>query len=124
MTPALAWRGASRLHDAIMPRRSYSRAPPRRVRGRPGKAAPRPVPDQTGITNYVDSNNHVISLGGSVRFRLPWNLARNPFRFDVAGQIHLLESRSVVKLDPEGPVGDYTSDGEIFVGGGFLSYAF
>ena len=83
-----------------------------------------PVPDQTGITNYADADKHVISAGGEVRVFLPPQILEHPIQVDLAFQAHVLEKRSVDKEDPEDPVGDYTIDGDIFLGGVFLKYVF
>lgn len=83
-----------------------------------------PVPDQRGITNYADADKHVFSIGGGVSAFLPPKILEKPIHIDFVFQAQILESRSVVKEDPEDPVGDYTIDGEIFLGGIFLKYIF
>lgn len=83
-----------------------------------------PVPDQRGITNYADADKHVISIGGGVKAFLPPTILEKPIHIDFVFQAQILESRSVVKDDPDDPVGDYTIDGEIFLGGIFLKHVF
>lgn len=83
-----------------------------------------PVPDQRGITNYVDADKHVISIGGGVTAFLPPKILERPIHIDFVFQTQILQERSVVKDDPEDPVGDYTIDGEIFLGGIFLKHVF
>jgi long-chain fatty acid transport protein len=85
---------------------------------------PSPVPDQRGITNYADADKHVLSVGGGVHAFLPPKILEKPIHIDVLFQAHILEERSVVKDDPEDPVGDYTISGDIFFGGIFLKYVF
>jgi long-chain fatty acid transport protein len=83
-----------------------------------------PVPDQRGITNYVDADKHVISIGGGVKAFLPPKILERPIHIDFVFQAQILQERSVIKDDPEDPVGDYTIDGEIFLGGIFLTHVF
>ena len=83
-----------------------------------------PVPDQRGITNYADADKHVLSIGGGVSAFLPPKILEKPILIDFVFQTQILENRSVVKDDPEDPVGDYTIDGEIFLGGIFLKHVF
>jgi len=83
-----------------------------------------PVPDQRGITNYADADKHVISIGGGVTAFLPPKILEKPIHIDFVFQAQVLEKRSVVKDDPQDPVGDYTIDGEIFLGGVFLKHVF
>lgn len=85
---------------------------------------PSPVPDQTGITNYVDADKHVVSVGAGVRFRDPWDLMLRPINIDAVFQVHILEHHSVRKEDPDDAVGDYTIGGEIFLGGIYFKYFF
>jgi long-chain fatty acid transport protein len=83
-----------------------------------------PVPDQRGITNYADADKHLISIGGGVKVFFPPEILENPIHIDLVFQTHLLEERPVVKDDPEDPVGDYTIDGEILLGGFFFKHVF
>lgn len=83
-----------------------------------------PVPDQRGITNYVDADKHVISIGGGVKAFLPPKILERPIHIDFVFQAQILQERSVIKDDPEDPAGDYTIDGEIFLGGIFLTHVF
>jgi long-chain fatty acid transport protein len=83
-----------------------------------------PVPDQRGITNYADADKHVLSIGGGVKAFLPPKILEKPIHIDFVFQAQILENRSVVKEDPQDPVGDYTIDGEIFLGGVFLKHVF
>ena len=85
---------------------------------------PSPVPDQRGITNYADSARHVISVGAGVNVFLPSNIMQQPLCIDLVFQMHILEKRSVFKDNPADPVGNYTIDGEAFLGGAFLKYVF
>lgn len=83
-----------------------------------------PVPDQTGITNYADADKHVVSFGCEVKASVPAKIIENPVHVDLVFQTQILEKRDVVKQDPEDSVGNYTIDGEIFLGGLFVKYVF
>ncbi len=83
-----------------------------------------PVPDQTGVTNYADADKHVIAAGAGVNLFLPPKILERPILIDVVFQGQLLDERVVVKDDPEDPVGGYTVDGDVFLGGLFLKYVF
>jgi len=85
---------------------------------------PTSVPDQKGMSNYLDSNKHVISFGGGVTFHDPWDFIETPINIDLVFQAQLFEKRSVIKDDPEDPVGNYTIDGEIFLGGIYFRQEF
>ncbi len=85
---------------------------------------PSPVPDQTGNTNYADSNRHGISIGAGVSFQDPWGLGKAPINIDVVFQAQILEQRSVVKTAVDNPTGNYKIEGEIFFGGLYLKHFF
>ncbi len=85
---------------------------------------PSPVPDQRGITNYADADKHVVSFGAGVRVFPPPKVLERPILIDVVFQAQILEDRSVIKEDPEDPVGDYAIDGEILLGGVFVKHEF
>ena len=85
---------------------------------------PSPVPNQSGINNYADSDKHVVTVGTGIEFFDPWKLRKQPIIIDLVFQAHILEGRTMTKTDPEDPVGDYTIDGEIFLGGIFFKHIF
>jgi hypothetical protein len=66
----------------------------------------------------------VFSIGAGVSAFLPPKILEKPILVDFVFQAQILEKRSVVKDDPEDTVGDYTIDGEIFLGGIFLKHIF
>jgi long-subunit fatty acid transport protein len=90
---------------------------------------PTPVPDQTGITNYMDSDRHVVSAGVGLRF-FPKS-APGPINIDLGGQYQQLVTRTVQKSadlvsdtdgdgDPDYPrgyplAGEITSAGSLWV---------
>ena len=57
---------------------------------------PTPVPGQTGVTNFLDQDRHVISLGLGLRARDPFRLGK-AIRLDFSFQLHLLEEEKVEK---------------------------
>ncbi len=113
------------FHDIFVPRIGVEYLINKHVSVRSGyvyKASP--VPDQTGINNYADSDKHVVTVGAGVNFFDPWKLRKQPVILDFVFQAHIFEGRSVSKTDPEDPVGDYAMDGEMFLGGIFLKHIF
>jgi long-subunit fatty acid transport protein len=85
---------------------------------------PSPVPDQTGRNNYADSDRHGVSVGVGVSFHDPWGLLKKPILIDAAFQTQILEHRYVTKTDPDNPTGNYSIDGEIFLGGIYLRHVY
>lgn len=82
------------------------------LRARGGYAfIPTPVPDQTGLTNYVDNDKHIGAFGlGFELSRIP-KVAKGPVRFDLAVQTQSLVQRETVKAD--GLVTDTDGDGRL-----------
>jgi len=72
---------------------------------------PTPVPNQTGISNYLDSNTHVMAAGLGLTFRDPLELLPRPFSLDSYFQFHQHETRRTEKYDPSDQIGDYTFAG-------------
>jgi len=113
------------FHDVFVPRVGVEYAINEHVAVRSGYFyKPSPVPDQTGSNNYADSNRHGISAGVGVSFHDPWGLLRKPINIDAAFQAQILEHRYVVKEDPNDPAGNYSIDGEVFLGGIFLRHVY
>jgi long-subunit fatty acid transport protein len=73
-----------------------------------------PIAPQTGPTNYVDRDRHVISTGVGVRVIHPGAVLPGDVRFDVHGQLSVLPTATTVKSDPSDLVGDYTAGGHIW----------
>jgi long-chain fatty acid transport protein len=113
------------FHDVVVPRVGLEWVINRYFTLRTGYAyQASPVPDQRGITNYADADKHVVSIGGGVRAFLSPRVLERPLHIQWVFQAQILETRSVAKDDPEDPLGGYTIDGEIFLGGIFLKYVF
>lgn len=111
------------------------------VRARGGYAfVPSPVPDQTGITNYVDNDRHIGALGLGIELEHVARISKGPVRFDLALQTHSLVQRTTVKdpslvkdVDGDGRLdwpagypfdGSYTSGGRTWVMQGTLEFRF
>lgn len=72
---------------------------------------PTPVPDQTGFSNYLDSDTHLFSSGVGLTFGGLTELLPRPFSFDAFVQYQLMEKRRIRKIDPANETGDYTLEG-------------
>lgn len=77
-----------------------------------------PVPPQTGLTNFVDTDRHTFSFGAGVLFREPHVSADLHFAYS-----HLPE-RITLKANPADPIGDYRQDGSMVSLGGTVGAAF
>lgn len=75
---------------------------------------PTPLPAQTGPYNHVDSDAHQLSVGFAWRVANPLARERAPLSLEWSGQVALLESRAMRKLDPDDPVGDYRAGGPLW----------
>ena len=73
---------------------------------------PTPVPAQRGVTNFADSNRHVIGLGGTFGFE--WDWMKLPFELDAGVQFQRLTPRTTVKDDPLSPGGDLSVVGMVY----------
>ena len=76
-----------------------------------------PVPDQEGLTNFVDSNTHVVSTGLGLTGSDLTGIFPRPVSLDIYFQSHLLEPRNVEKAQPNEPSGDYRMSGFVLCGG-------
>lgn len=84
---------------------------------------PTPVPIQNGATNLLDSDSHMISLGGSVYFHDPLEIFKEPVAFSLAAQLHFFPEREAVK-SANYDVASYTYGGYVGVFSASLAYAF
>jgi long-chain fatty acid transport protein len=85
---------------------------------------PSPVPDQTGATNFMDANRHVLSAGAGLTVRGLRPVLGGALVFDVHADLQLLERRVVLKENPADPVGDYVLGGQVFNLGATLATTF
>ena len=85
---------------------------------------PTPVPDQVGLTNFMDSDVHAPAVGVGVTFKDLFRIITKPLSLDAYFQYQILTSRQTWKELPTNPVGDYESDGHILNVGGTLTVRF
>jgi long-chain fatty acid transport protein len=83
-----------------------------------------PVPDQTGGTNFYDSNRHVVSLGLGYLLRGLRPVLAGGISIDVHGEVQVLERRVIEKADPADPVGDAILTGTVWNVGATLGVRF
>ncbi len=72
---------------------------------------PTPVPDQSGVSNYLDSNTHIPSLGVGLTLTHLGELLPRPCSLDAFAQYHQHERRESHKDDPADRVGDLVFKG-------------
>ncbi len=73
-----------------------------------------PIPEQKGITNFIDSDRPTLGLGAGVAFNRPFEALPGSLRLDVHAIFSRLVSRTMVKDNPADFVGDYTASGAIY----------
>ncbi len=83
-----------------------------------------PIPEQRGVTNYVDCDRHAISAGVGVTVHHLIDELPGDVRFDVHGQLSILPERMTHKDDPADLVGDYWQGGTIYSVGATVGVAF
>lgn len=79
--------------------------------------APSPFPAQTGLTNYIDSDRHVVSLGGGYGFG--WFSPNIRSQLDMFVQLQQLTSRNNAK---QLPYESYSSGGSVWSMGVSLTF--
>lgn len=83
-----------------------------------------PVPPQTGLTNFVDADRHVFSVGAGIRLIEPLRELPGDVRLDLHAQYAWLPERVSLKDSPADFVGDYRAGGTILALGTTLSLGF
>jgi len=83
-----------------------------------------PVPEQTGQSNLVDNDRHVMAFGSGLVWQDPADFIPGELRFDFVGQWTRLPTRVTLKDNPADYVGDYRAGGDIFAVGADLSVGF
>jgi hypothetical protein len=79
--------------------------------------SPSPVPAQTGFTSYADATRHLIALGGGYHIG---RVAGVDLAIDLAGQVHLLNTRVEEKKSASLPYARFEVGGRIFHGAATL----
>ncbi|MFW5920759.1 MAG: OmpP1/FadL family transporter [Polyangiales bacterium] len=76
-----------------------------------------PAPEQTGQTNFVDADRHVVSFGTGVRFKELEPLVDGCLSLDFHVRYSRLPERGNVKDSLVNPTGDFVGSGHILSGG-------
>ena len=126
--PQPAAREPMRFHDTFVPRVGLEITTPI---GRHALAFrlgyhfdPTPVPAQAGLTNFIDASRHVAAFGLGITLRRLGAALPGTLSLDVHAAMQLLNSRSIVKADPNDPVGDYLASGTTLNVGTTLAVGF
>jgi long-chain fatty acid transport protein len=83
-----------------------------------------PVPDQTGRTNFVDTDRHTLALGAGFTLNAPGKILPGTLRLDVHAALSILPERVITKANPSDFIGDFRADGTMINGGATLSASF
>jgi long-chain fatty acid transport protein len=83
-----------------------------------------PIPEQRGVTNYVDGDRHALSAGLGLVMHHVLDELPGDLRFDVHAQLSILPERTTHKDDPSDLVGSYTQRGTILAIGSTVGVAF
>ena len=83
-----------------------------------------PVPPQTGITNFVDTDRHTIPFGAGLTINKPGSVLAGSLSLDVHGQVSILPERITYKDNPADFVGDYRASGTMLGAGSTLTAVF
>jgi long-chain fatty acid transport protein len=83
-----------------------------------------PVPPQTGVTNFIDTDRHTVSLGTGVTLNAPGSVLKGSVTLDVHGQLSVLPERVTAKANPADFIGDYRASGSMLGIGTTLTAVF
>ena len=83
-----------------------------------------PVPEQRGVTNFVDTDRHVLSAGTGLRLMRPVEELPGDVRLDGHVQWSILPEKVTRKDNPADFVGDYRAGGSILALGVTLGVGF
>ena len=83
-----------------------------------------PIAGQTGPTNYVDRDRHVVGMGLGVRLVKLLRELPGDVRLDAHAQLSVLPTATTLKTDPSDLIGDYTAGGHIWNLGATLTVGF
>lgn len=85
---------------------------------------PSPVPEQPGVTSFVDSDRHVVTLGLGLSLRRLGAALPGTLGVDVHSSLQILPERTFLKTSPVDPVGDLYAGGLVFAAGATASMEF
>ena len=83
-----------------------------------------PVPPQTGVTNFVDTDRHTFSVGAGLVLNRPFSVLRGALRVDAYFQGSYLPERLTQKASAADFTGDYRASGTMIGGGGAVGVDF
>jgi long-subunit fatty acid transport protein len=83
-----------------------------------------PVPSQTGVTNFFDTDRHTLSFGTGVTLNKPGAVLKGSLSLDVHGKVSILPVRITDKDNPADFVGDYRASGSMLGVGSTLTAVF
>ena len=83
-----------------------------------------PVPPQTGVTNFVDTDRHTVSAGAGITLNKPGSVLAGSVTLDLHGQLSILPARVTQKVNPADFIGDYTAQGTMIGIGTTLTAVF
>lgn len=83
-----------------------------------------PVPEQSGVSNLVDTDRIALSLGGGLKLNDLRPLIDGWIAFDLHLQWSILPERTTRKTSPIDSVGDWRASGHFFAGGLTMEVAF
>lgn len=84
-----------------------------------------PIPEQSGITNFVDTDHHTFTGGVGIKLvDLVPEIGDDELHFDIHGAYSYLPARTMHKTDGWNLVGDYTAQGSIWIVGATLGLVF
>jgi long-subunit fatty acid transport protein len=75
---------------------------------------PTPIPNQVGLTNFIDTDSHTISAGIGLTYDDPLNLDSEPVTAEFTGALSLFPTRTSEKLSENDPIGDFSAGGQVF----------
>jgi long-chain fatty acid transport protein len=85
---------------------------------------PSPVPEQTGVTTFIDSDRHTMTVGAGLHVNAPSPELSGTIAVDVHGLFSHLPKRTTIKENPADFVGDFTAGGAIYGVGGSVEVSF
>jgi long-chain fatty acid transport protein len=110
-----AVREPMRFHDTAITRIAGEYTAPvgrHSVSARMGYAYdPSPVPEQPGVTNFADSDRHIVTLGAGLRLHNLGTVLPGSLLIDVHTAMQFVPTRTFAKTSPIDPVGSYTAGG-------------
>ncbi|MFO0588227.1 MAG: outer membrane protein transport protein [Polyangiaceae bacterium] len=83
-----------------------------------------PIPPQTGVTNFVDTDRHTISAGVALAVNRPASVLSGTLHVDAYFQASLLPERQTRKSSAADFVGDYRASGSMIGGGAGIGVDF